>query len=144
MQYTINEGKLELTQTWQDQSANVLVPVGCKVKGANLVIARDAMPLGSSLSEYVEVQKTAFIKQLKNFSLQRENIENIQNKPVHFLDFTWLKDGKEIYQIINVRELTSPSLLCFTGTIPGGYDAEVFQLLMSAIQSFVPKDIAQT
>jgi hypothetical protein len=142
MKYTINEGKLELAQNWQDQSANVLVPLGCKVKGANLVIARDVMPLGSSLSDYVVQQKTAFSKQLKNFSLIQENVDSAHGKPAYYLEFTWQKDGQEIYQVMSVRALNSPSLLCFTGTIPGGLNTEVLQLLMSAIQSFVPAEEA--
>jgi hypothetical protein len=146
MQYTINEGKLQLTQTWQDQTVNVLIPQDTKVKGANLVIARDVLPMGLSLETYLGQQKTNFAKQLDSFEVLREFQETSQpsdqEQKIQYLEFTWKKDKQVIYQLMAIRQLNASSLLCFTSTVPGGFDQEVCDRLLNAVRSFKPNQSA--
>jgi hypothetical protein len=146
MQYTIHEGKLELTQAWQDQTVNVLIPQDTKVKGANLVIARDILPLGLTLEAYLGQQKNSFAKQLQDFELLREfqetSQEPIQGQKIQYLEFSWKKEKQAIYQLMAIRQLDASSLLCFTSTVPGGFDQDVCDRLLSAVRSFKPTQIA--
>lgn len=135
MIYRVQEGHLSLNGEWRDQSVNVLVPAEAAVKGANLVLARDALPLGMTLADYVAQQRTSFRKQLTGFELVRDVDGAIDARPAHFLEFTWRNDGNPLHQMVmTVQDQTR--LLNFTASIPGTADAETRRLLMQAISSF--------
>jgi hypothetical protein len=135
MFYRIQEGRMTLAGEWRDQSVNVLVPAEVSVKGANLVVARDTLPPNISFSDYVAGQRQTFERQLADFTLLRDVAGVIDERPAHFLEFTWTSQGKPLHQMIMVVH-HKVGLLNFTASIPGTPDAATRQLLLQAIRSF--------
>ena len=62
MQFTFNEGHIQLPSQWQDQSMQVLVSTDNS--GINLVITREAVPQGTLTPELY--QETLALYQLAN------------------------------------------------------------------------------
>lgn len=139
MNYTIEEGKLLLAQSWQDQTVNVLIPLNSPVPGANLVITREQLPLGMTPSQRFEQQQQGLSKQLDGFKLVLSQAVERPDHVLHVMEFNWKKDGKDIYQLVAMRPLSNEKLLCFTATVPGGHEASLRQRMVDAINSFEPK-----
>jgi hypothetical protein len=136
MNYTIEEGQLRLDQSWQDQTVNVLIPQNSPVAGANLVISREQLPLGMTLSQRFNQQQTALSGQLPDFKLVLGQVVEKSDHVLHVMEFEWKKDGKNIYQLVAMRAHAGDRLLCFTATVPGGHEASLRQRMVEAITSF--------
>jgi hypothetical protein len=135
MVYQMQEGCLTLDRTWHDQSVNVLVPEGVATKGVNLVVARDTMPLGMTLTDYVAQQKITFEKELTEYRLMADSPGAVDQRSAHFLEFSWKNDGKLLQQMMVVI-LDNRHIVNLTGTIPGQGDAEARSFLLAAMISF--------
>lgn len=135
MQYRIQEGALSLDGRWQDQTVNVLLPLDAPTKGANLVVARDVLPLGMTLPDYVEQQQQTFRRDLPGYDVIQETAGVIDQRPAHFLEFTWRSDGKPLHQMMTVLQ-GEAGLLNFTASIPGEADAATRQALLDAVRTF--------
>lgn len=136
MKYNMQEGYLTLSSgEWQDRSVNVLAPRHLKTKGANLVVARDTMPMGTDVQDYLEQEKQTFRKELAEFQILADVEDSIGGHPVHFLEFTWKGDGKDVYQIMGIIPVKE-NIISLTATIPGAPDKSDREELLEAIISF--------
>ena len=134
--YRIAEGSITYACDWQDQSINVLLPKDAKIHGANLVIARDRLPLGMSFREYVLQQRSTFQAQLADVEIIADTDGTVGGREAHFLELSWRSDGKPIHQVMAMVIHEDNAVLNFTGSIPGGYDEETRNALTAAITSF--------
>ena len=90
MLYRVAEGSLTLQEgDWQDQSINVLLPTFLPVQGANLVLARDKLPLGMTLDDYIAQQRQSFTQQMAEFSMLSDSRGQLDGREAHFLEFSW-------------------------------------------------------
>lgn len=135
MVYQMQEGFMMLNDTWRDQSVNVLVPETVAIKGANLVIARDILPLGMAFADYLSQQKTTFQKELTEFKLKSDAPGAVDQRPAYFLEFSWNKGGQQLQQMMVVIQ-DNNRILSFTGTIPGQGDENARSFLLAAMLSF--------
>lgn len=136
MAYRIAEGSLAAPMPWQDQSINVLLPRDAKVQGTNLVIARDQLPLGMTFQDYVIQQRQNFKAQLAGFEAIADTAGRIDGHEAHFLEHTWRSGDKPIHQVMAMVLHRDNAVLTFTGSIPGGLEAETRDALVAAITSF--------
>jgi hypothetical protein len=134
--YQIAEGTLHLDSVWKDQSVNVLLPKSSSIHGANLVIARDVLPLGLSFADYVAQQKQSFKAQLVDCEFLADTAGQIDSCEAHFIELSWRSDGKPIFQVMAMVLHAANALLNFTGSIPGRRDEDTRVALLAAIQSF--------
>lgn len=136
MKYNMQEGYVTLSgEEWEDHSVNVLAPRHLKTKGANLVIARDTMPTGTDVADYLNQQKQTFKKELSDFTILADVEDSIGGHPAHFLEFTWKGDGKDVYQIMGIIPVKE-NIISLTATIPGAPDKSDREELLEAIISF--------
>lgn len=135
MVYRMQEGCLTLDDTWRDQSVNVLVPERVAVKGVNLVVARDTVPLGMSFADYLSQQKITFEKELTEYRLMADSPGTVDQRPAHFLEFSWNNNGKPLQQVMVIVQ-DNTRILSFTGTIPGSGDELARNSLLTAMISF--------
>lgn len=136
MAYRIAEGSLAAPMPWQDQSINVLLPRDAKVQGTNLVIARDQLPLGMTFQEYVIQQRQNFRSQLAGFEAIADTPGRIDGHEAQFLELAWRSGDKPIHQVMAMVLHRDNAVLTFTGSIPGGLEAETRDALVAAITSF--------
>ena len=134
MVYQMQEACLTLDDTWQDQSVNVLIPTEVTTKGVSLVVARDVIPLGMTLAEYLEQQKATFEKELAEFKLVLDAPGSVDQRPAHFLEFSWNNNGKLLQQMVIVVQDNNRTL-SLTGTIPGNADQNIRGFLLAAMTS---------
>jgi hypothetical protein len=137
MLYRVAEGSLTLDEgDWQDQSINVLLPTHLPVQGANLVLARDKLPLGMTLDDYIAQQRQNFSQQLAEVQMLGDLRGQLDGREAHFLEFHWQSDGKPIHQMMATVLHGQKEVLNFTGSIPGGVDEDTRRTLMQAVTSF--------
>ena len=134
MVYQMQEACLTLDDAWQDQSVNVLIPTEVTTKGVSLVVARDVIPLGMTLAEYLEQQKATFEKELAEFKLVLDAPGSVDHRPAHFLEFSWNNNGKLLQQMVIVVQDNNRTL-SLTGTIPGKADQDIRGFLLAAMTS---------
>ena len=135
MVYQMQEGYLTLNDTWRDQSVNVLVPERVPIKGVNLVVARDIMPLGMAFADYISQQKLTFEKEMTEYKLTTDAPGAVDQRPAHFLEFSWDNSGKQLQQMMVVIQ-DKNHILSLTGTIPGSIDEDARSSLLAAMISF--------
>ncbi len=86
MQFTFNEGHIQLPSQWQDQSMQVLVSTDNS--GINLVITREAVPQGTLTPELY--QETLALYQGKLDGYTEPCREMAAGKdPAWLLDYSW-------------------------------------------------------
>jgi hypothetical protein len=134
--YRIAEGSINQAVEWQDQSINVLLPRNAKIHGANLVIARDTVPLGLTFHDYVVQHRQTISAQLAEIEMIADTTGTIDGHDAHFLELRWRSDGKPIHQVMAMVVHDANAVLQFTGSIPGGYDEDTRNVLIAAITSF--------
>lgn len=134
--YQIAEGMLHVDRGWKDQSVNVLLPKTSSIQGANLVIARDILPLGMVFSDYVGQQRQSFKTQLVDCEFLADSAGQIDGREAHFMELSWRSDGRPIFQVMAMVLHVENALLNFTGSIPGRRDQDTRAALIAAIQSF--------
>jgi hypothetical protein len=135
MLYQLSEGYFILEGGWEDKTVNVFVATNMPLTDVSLVVARDALPEGMSLADYVVRQRQTFQKKLSGFAMLRDAGGTIDGRPAHFMEFTWSDKGKPLHQMamaVNDRGL----LLNFTASIPGTADAETRKLILRTLRGF--------
>jgi hypothetical protein len=136
MIFQMQEGYLKLGEgDWKDSSVNMLGANHMPVKGTNLVVTRDVLPVGVSLADYLLNQKTILSKELTGFKIVSENTDIINGLQAHFLEFTWDNQGNAMHQMIFII-INNDIALNITSTVPGNIDDESRATLMTAMKSF--------
>jgi hypothetical protein len=138
MTYQMQEGYLTLGEgDWQDRSVNMLAANHLPVRGTNIVITREPLPLGVTFADYLVNQKTILSKELTGFRLLSENPDSVNEFPAHFLDITWHNQGTAMRQLILVVDLGA-TVLNLTATVPGEPDETTRTELLATMKSFKP------
>jgi hypothetical protein len=136
MIFQMQEGYLMLGEgDWKDSSVNMLGANHMPVKGTNLVVTRDVLPVGVSLADYLLNQKTILSKELTGFKIVSETPDIINGLPAHFLEFTWNNQGNAMHQMIFII-INNGIALNITSTVPGTIDDESRATLITAMKSF--------
>jgi hypothetical protein len=136
MLYRMQEGALALEGDWQDQSIQVLVPLGVAGRGVNLVVSRDMLPLGMSLGDYMAQQRQNFQRQLKELQVSTDSGGSLDGRPAHYMEISWVAEGRPLHQLIATVLGEKAALLTFTASMPDAVDAEVRRMLMATIGGF--------
>jgi len=136
MTYRIAEGSLTLASGWQDQSINVLLMQDAGAKGANLVIAREQLPLGMTFEGHVAEQRQTFKAKLDGCEMLVDTVGKVDGRAAHFLEMSWRSEGRPVRQVMVMVPAAKGMTLTFTGTIPGEFDEATRQTLVDAIVSF--------
>lgn len=136
MTYRMAEGTLTLPSDWQDQSINVLLPQDAKAAGANLVIARERLPLGVAFDGHVAEQRRTFRTKLDQCEMLVDTAGEVDGREAHFLEMSWLSEGRPLRQVMVLVPAEKGAVLTFTGTIPGEFDEDTRRMLVDAITSF--------
>ncbi len=136
MTYRIAEGSLTLASGWQDQSINVLLMQDAGAKGANLVIAREQLPLGMTFEGHVAEQRQTFKAKLDGCEMLVDTVGKVDGRAAHFLEMSWRSEGRPARQVMVMVPAAKGMTLTFTGTIPGEFDEATRQTLVDAIVSF--------
>ncbi|HOX23904.1 MAG TPA: DcrB-related protein [Elusimicrobiales bacterium] len=136
MFYQMQEGYLTLSEgDWQDRSVHMLAANHLPLKGINVVVAREALPAGVGLADYIANQKSVLAKALTTFKLLADRAESVNGMPGHYLEFTWDNAGNAMHQIIIVISLKE-SVLNLTATTPGSPDERSRAELLAVMKSF--------
>lgn len=136
MLYRMQEGALDLSGEWQDQSIQVLVPTQVAGRGVNLVVSRDSLPLGMTLGDYMAQQRQNFHRQLKGLEILMDTAGQLDGRAAHFMEFSWEAEGRPLHQLVATVLGERSALLTFTASIPDAVDAEVRRMLMQTISGF--------
>ena len=138
MIFQMQEGYLTLaTGDWQDRSVNMLAANHLPVKGTNLVVTREALPEGVSFTDYLANQKSVLAKELPGFKLLTDSSDDMNGRPVHYLEVAWDNQGVTMQQMILVID-NNRSILNFTATMPGEVDEQSCTELLAVMRSFRP------
>jgi len=135
MIYQMQEGYFTLEGEWQDRSVNMLAAQHLAIKGANLVVTREALPAGLGFTEYISQQKNTLAKELTAFKLLNDSEETVEDLPAHILEFTWNNQGGAMYQMVSVINIED-GVLNLTATLPGGPDEVTREAMLVAMKSF--------
>lgn len=136
MIYQMQEGYLTLGEgAWQDRTVHMLAANHLAVKGTNLIITREALPLGVGFADYLSNQKTELAKALTSFKLLADNADTINNLPAHFLEFGWDNQGTAMHQMIFIIH-EKENVLNLTATVPGAIDETSRTTLLASMKSF--------
>ena len=135
MLYRLQEGALELEGDWQDQSIQVLAPLEA-ARGVNLVAARDILPMGMTLNDYIAQQRTSFHRQMQGLKISMDQAGALDGRDAHFMEIAWSSEGRQLHQLVATVLHEKNALLTFTASMPDAVDAETRRGLMRAISSF--------
>lgn len=145
MIYQMQEGYLTLGEgAWQDRTVHMLAANHLPVKGTNLIITREALPLGVGFANYLGNQKDELAKALTSFKLLADNADSINDLPAHYLEFSWDNQGTAMHQMIFIIH-EKENVLSLTATVPGAIDETSRATLLAAMKSFTtgPAPLAQ-
>ncbi|MEM5435511.1 DUF1795 domain-containing protein [Paraburkholderia diazotrophica] len=135
MRYFTNEGFLDLPDNWHDRSVNVLLPTIPDVPGCNLVLTRDDLPYGAEFSDYINVQKAKFKRELIDLQMHVDQSCEVDGRVAHYLEFNWQNDRMRVYQLALIV-LDAPAVLTFTYTSPGQLPAHIRDAVGHAVINF--------
>lgn len=135
MKYIFQEGELELTGHWQDKSMNVLMPVMSEVAGANLVITRDSLPEEAEFSDYLDVQKKKFRRELTDVTFTEERSCQVEGRPAEYWEFSWKMQGTSVAQLMLVVR-NGRQILSLAYTAPGGMPEDNRQTMRNILLNF--------
>ena len=142
MQFTFNEGHIQLPSQWQDQSMQVLVSTDNS--GINLVITREAVPQGTLTPELYQETLALYQGKLDGFIFvfhQGQEGFHIQ-APAWLLDYSWNGPEDEGNQgrisQIAVFQRRGDTLLTFTFSTSLSLKNSQKTMLLEVIKSFTP------
>lgn len=87
MQFTFNEGHIQLPSQWQDQSMQVLVSTDNS--GINLVITREAVPQGTLTPEQYQETLALYQGKLDGYTEHACREITLAEAPAWLLDYSW-------------------------------------------------------
>lgn len=136
MRYNMQEGYLTLSGgDWQDSSVNMLGANHLHVKGTNMVVTREPLPAGMSLSDYLLNQKTILSRELPGLRILADSPDTVNELVAHYLEFTWNNQANAMHQMMFIID-NAGSVLNLTATVPGEIDDETRATLIAVMKSF--------
>ena len=91
MQFTFNEGHIQLPSQWQDQSMQVLVSTDNS--GINLVITREPVPQGTLTPELYQETLALYQGKLDGYTEHACREITLAEAPAWLLDYSWNGPG---------------------------------------------------
>ncbi len=149
MQFTFNEGHIQLPSQWQDQSMQVLVSTDNS--GINLVITREPVPQGTLTPELYKETLALYQGKLDGYTEHACREITLAEAPAWLLDYSWNGPEDEGNQgrisQIAVFQRRGDTLLTFTFSTSLPLKNSQKTLLLDVIKSFTPlppeKDVKQ-
>ena len=117
--FYFNEGSLDLPDSWQDQSVNLVSSNGPMEPGLTITITRDTIPWGMGFSEYVDDQIEQIQGTLDDFALSGRKPVVIGRAAGFELECTWKAKQGRIHQIITIVQIAENRAMVLTASQPG-------------------------
>ncbi|HII2704480.1 TPA: type VI secretion system tip protein TssI/VgrG, partial [Escherichia coli] len=140
MQFTFNEGHIQLPSQWQDQSMQVLVSTDNS--GINLVITREAVPQGTLTPELYQETLALYQGKLDGYTEHACREITLAEAPAWLLDYSWNGPEDEGNQgrisQIAVFQRRGDTLLTFTFSTSLSLKNSQKTMLLEVIKSFTP------
>ncbi|HBP7862527.1 TPA: DcrB-related protein [Escherichia coli] len=140
MQFTFNEGHIQLPSQWQDQSMQVLVSTDNS--GINLVITREAVPQGTLTPELYQETLALYQGKLDGYTEHACREITLAEAPAWLLDYSWNGPEDEGNQgrisQIAVFQRRGDTLLTFTFSNSLSLKNSQKTMLLEVIKSFTP------
>lgn len=133
MSYQINEGKFNLPEAWQDQTVNAFTLPHSQV---NFVINRVPVVEGVNHEDFYHQIMHQF-ESLTHYHLTEHREFELQNQPVHLLEYDWKSPESHIYQLA-VLWIVGKQLLTFTFTSTMPLTESQKDYLLDIVYSFEP------
>lgn len=115
--YRINEGTIDLPESWQDRSINV-ISSSLTGPGATMTITRDDVPWGMAFGEYVDDQAKQAAQALKNFeTLGRRDLVVDKSAAIE-IECRWVAAQGKVHQLITTVQ-DEAKVLVLTASIGG-------------------------
>ena len=129
MQFTFNEGHIQLPSQWQDQSMQVLVSTDNS--GINLVITREAVPQGTLTPELYQETLALYQGKLDGYTEHACREITLAEAPAWLLDYSW--NGPEDEG--NQGRISQISVLQnFTSALLTGCVIAIHQMIKTSLQ----------
>ncbi len=139
MQFTFNEGHIQLPSQWQDQSMQVLVSTDNS--GINLVITREAVPQGTLTPELYQETLALYQGKLDGYTEHACREITLAEAPAWLLDYPGtvrkMRGIRRISQIA-VFQRRGDTLLTFTFSTSLSLKNSQKTMLLEVIKSFTP------
>ena len=117
--YKMNEGSIDLPDSWKDQTINIVVSGGTgSVPGLNFTVTRDDVPWGMEFDEYVtgEIEKAG--NALTDFTVISQSGLHISGRAAVELECTWNAKQGPMHQIITTVDAPHHAMV-LTASMPG-------------------------
>jgi len=140
MQFTFNEGHIQLPSQWQDQSMQVLISTDNS--GINLVITREPVPQGTLTSELYQETLALYQGKLDGYTEHACREITLAEDPAWLLDYSWNGPEDEGNQgridQIAVFQRRGDTLVTFTFSTSLSLNGGQKAMLLDVIKSFTP------
>lgn len=117
--FVFNEGSLDLPDTWQDQTVNLVSSPGSLEPGLTISITRDTMPWGMGFAEYVDDQVSQIEGTLADFRLLGRKPVTISRVAGFELECSWKARQGRIHQVITIVQIADNRAMVLTASHPG-------------------------
>lgn len=115
--YRMNEGTIDLPDSWQDRTINV-ISSSLTGPGATLTITRDDMPWGMGFVEYVEDQSKQAAQALKNFEVLGRRDMVVDSCAAVEIECRWVAAQGRVHQLITTVQ-DAQKVLVLTASVGG-------------------------
>lgn len=133
--YHINEGTFDLPGDWADRTMHIFTPDESENPDWNIVVSRDKLEDGETLSAYLEKQLADMPKVLPRFRLVSNEEIAVNDIPARRVVATWVGDGGTVRQKQVVFAVKSTSLV-FTFTVLERLYQKYEEVLDDFLQTF--------
>lgn len=117
--FVFNEGSIDLPESWQDQTVNLVSSGGPMEPGLTISITRDTIPWGMGFAEYVDDQISQIEGTLADFRLLGRKPVAIGRAAGFELECTWKAKQGRIHQIITIVQSADNRAMVLTASQPG-------------------------
>lgn len=139
--YAIQEGDFPLgvPSPWEDQSVNVLRLAGDGHAAASLVVSRDMLPVGVTVTAYIEQELHRLKKDLPEFEVKGRTPVSWPDQQGQAILTRWRSESGQMDQVTACRVIAGQRILIFTATHASPMPTGVYQTVMTAISGFRPR-----
>ncbi len=117
--FHFNEGSLDLPDSWNDQTINIVSSAGPMEVGLTITMTRDQIPWGMGFSEYVEDQISQVTDALNDFTLLGRKPVTLGRNAAYEIECRWKAKAGLMHQIITTVQLSDSRALVLTASHPG-------------------------
>lgn len=117
--YRINEGTIDLPDSWKDQSINIIASSGsASVPGLSFTITRDDVPWGMKFADYVDSEIEKAAGALTDFAILSKSALTVDGRDAVEIECTWKAKQGKMHQIITTVHAPK-SAMVMTASMPG-------------------------